>query len=144
MIYIIQFDPSTASLYIAILSAISTLSSMYGMLVIFRAAKEYMKPRRLGLKFFAIKLTVIILNIQTQIFGLLAKFDVLPCKLSRGGKIRASSKLNRPYFSFSESTVLDFCSFDYKLKRRIKYRCQNSHFLKLFLRHSDLRFQIKF
>lgn len=86
-----EFDPSSASLYIAIISAISTLSSMYGMLVIFRAAKRHMKAQKLGMKFFAIKLPVIILNAQTHVFGLLAKLDVLECIKSRGPKVRASN-----------------------------------------------------
>ena len=65
---------------------------MYGMLVIFHAAKEYMRHQKLGMKFLAVKIAVIVLNIQTAVFGIMARFDVPPCIKFRGPKIRASSR----------------------------------------------------
>ena len=90
----LQTSPTSAALYISVLSGISTLLSMYGMIVIYRATVSYMKHQKLTIKFISVQMTVVLINIQTLVFGVMARYDVPPCLHSRGPKVRASSKLN--------------------------------------------------
>ena len=87
-----QTGPRSAALYISILSGISTLLSMYGLIVIYRATRDHMKHQIISMKFIAVQVAVILSNIQTLVFGIMARYDVPPCIQSRGPKVRASSK----------------------------------------------------
>ena len=91
---ILQVDPSSPSLYISILSVVSTLLSMFALMVILQATKIRMKHQMLAMKGFAVKLAVILTNVQSLIFGFMAKYDVPPCLGSRGAKVRGSSRYN--------------------------------------------------
>ena len=96
---LLQTSPTSAALYISVLSGISTLLFVYGIFVIYGATVCYMKHRKFTMKFFALQIPVVLFNIQTHVFGVMARYDVPPCLHSRGSKVRAASKLkfSRPF-----------------------------------------------
>ncbi|KAL4236227.1 hypothetical protein ACF0H5_004614 [Mactra antiquata] len=84
-------DSSSSSyLYITILTVISTLVSMYGTVVIYRATRDHLKQYHLHLKYISFKVMLVLINLQSLIFGILAIFDIPECVGTRGTKVRAS------------------------------------------------------
>ncbi|XP_053394244.1 organic solute transporter subunit alpha-like [Mercenaria mercenaria] len=81
---------STSYLYITIVTVISTLFSMYGTMVIYRASLLHLKQYSLALKYMSFKLLLVISNLQNIVFGILALFDLPECIGTRGPKVRGS------------------------------------------------------
>ncbi|KAL5016653.1 hypothetical protein ScPMuIL_006242 [Solemya velum] len=84
-------SPSTPSLYITVINAVSTLLAMYGLVVTFRSSKLHLKEERLGMKFAALQLAIVIVNLQNVIVGILATKNIPACIGMRGSKIRGSN-----------------------------------------------------
>ena len=78
--------------YIHAVSVVSTLLSVYGLIVIYRASDRHMKHYHLRLKFFSLKLLILFANLQRGVFSFLAQRDIPECIGSRGSLVRADSK----------------------------------------------------
>lgn len=94
--FLFRFIPkqtgSTSYLYITIVTVISTLFSLYGTMVIFRASKLHLKQYMLMLKYMSFKILLVLINVQNLVFGILAAFDLPECIGTRGPKVRGSCK----------------------------------------------------
>lgn len=77
--------------YLNVVSAVSTLLSMYGLIVIFRASRVHLKHYHLRLKFVPLQLAILFVNLQRTIFSILADRDIPECKGSRGSRVRGDS-----------------------------------------------------
>ena len=94
ILILLQITLTSSSMYLLVLSGISTLLSMYGLIALFRHVFKYLRHQKLVVKFLAIQLAIILHNVQPLVFGVLAsRFGVPACIESRGPKVRASSKL---------------------------------------------------
>ncbi|XP_045159606.2 organic solute transporter subunit alpha-like [Mercenaria mercenaria] len=80
--------------YITVVSAISTLLSMYGLIVIFRASRLHLKHYHLALKFVPLQATIILVNLQRLVFSILAERDIPECIGSRGSRVRGENLHN--------------------------------------------------
>ncbi|XP_033736883.1 organic solute transporter subunit alpha-like [Pecten maximus] len=84
-------EPTEIFLWLKIISAISTIFAIYGLIVTFFAAKRKLTQPRLPLKAASLKLTLLVFDIQLTIISTLAKYEKIPCEGSRGSFVRASS-----------------------------------------------------
>jgi len=87
-----QMSLATASLYITVLTTISTLVSMYGSSVIHQAVAPYLLHFRSTVKFTSIQLVLVLSNIQGLVFAILVSNNIPPCTSTRGPLVRSSSK----------------------------------------------------
>jgi len=87
-----QTGPTHAYLYITILTAVSTLSSMYGSTVLYRAMAPSLPNSRMAAKFSSIKTLLVLINLQNLVFSILAANDLPPCWHDRGPYVRGSGK----------------------------------------------------
>lgn len=70
----------------------STLFSLYGTIVIVRAATPFLKQYRISMKFASFQLVLVLMNIQNLVFSILARYDLPSCIGSRGPEVRGSSR----------------------------------------------------
>ncbi|XP_060072254.1 organic solute transporter subunit alpha-like [Ylistrum balloti] len=84
-------DPTETFLWLKILTVISTIFAIYGLLVTVFAARRKLTTPRFMLKAGALKITLIVFDIQLSVLFLLANFDRISCEGSRGSFVRASS-----------------------------------------------------
>lgn len=84
-------DPKQIFLWLRIISAISTMFAIYGLIVTFFAARRKLSIKRFPLKAGALKLTLLVFDIQLTIITALAQTDRIPCEGSRGSFVRAYS-----------------------------------------------------
>ncbi|WAR19103.1 OSTA-like protein [Mya arenaria] len=84
-------DPAKATIYITVITTISTMLSIYGSLVVHRAAAPYLASFNCGIKWTCIQLVVILPNIQGLIFSILVANDLPPCENTRGPLVRGAS-----------------------------------------------------
>lgn len=77
-------------LYLNVLTTISTLLALYGLMILIRASQGILKKHRIKLKFLMLQFVLIFTNIQTAIFGILIRFGLPPCADEYGTRIRAS------------------------------------------------------
>ncbi|XP_052766561.1 organic solute transporter subunit alpha-like [Mya arenaria] len=82
---------SSTYIYITAVTSISLIFSMYGSGVIYRAVAPCLTNYRITAKFVSIKLLLIVSNIQTLVFSILAANDQPPCLGSRGPIARGSA-----------------------------------------------------
>lgn len=92
--YVEEFRLGEPYTYITVLSAVSTLLSMYGLIVMFRASRLHLKHYNLALKFVPLQATIILANLQHVIFTFLAERDIPACIGSRGSKVRGQNMNN--------------------------------------------------
>ena len=91
--FLLQITLTSSSMYLLVLSGISTLLSMYGLIALFRHVFRYLRYQRLVVKFLAIQVAIVLHNVQPLVFGVLgSRFGVPECIESRGPRVRASSK----------------------------------------------------
>ncbi|XP_052766564.1 organic solute transporter subunit alpha-like [Mya arenaria] len=86
-----HIDPAKATIYITVITTISTMLSIYGSLVVHRAAAPYLASFNCGIKWTCIQLVVILPNIQGLIFSILVANDLPPCENTRGPLVRGAS-----------------------------------------------------
>ncbi|KAH3695310.1 organic solute transporter subunit alpha-like [Dreissena polymorpha] len=84
-------DFKKSYIYITILSAISTMTSVYGMIVIFRASRLQLSHFSLGFKFVPLQSAIILDVFQSLVFNFLADHDIPGCLNSFGPRLRASN-----------------------------------------------------
>lgn len=70
----------------------STLFSLYGTIVIVRAATPFLQQYRISMKFASFQLVLVLMNIQNLVFSILARYDLPSCIGSRGPEVRGSSR----------------------------------------------------
>ncbi|KAH3695288.1 organic solute transporter subunit alpha-like isoform X1 [Dreissena polymorpha] len=84
-------DFKNPTIYISLLSAISTITSKYALSVIFRASLLHLSHFCIVLKFVPF-ISVIILDVlQNLVFNILAELDIPACLNSFGPRLRASN-----------------------------------------------------
>ena len=79
-----------AYLYLAVVNAVSTLTAMYGLNVLYRTSRVFLKKQSISQKFVVLQLVLIIHSLQGFIFVTLAKFHLPPCS----GKLSSIVRLN--------------------------------------------------
>jgi hypothetical protein len=77
-----KFDPVSialdqASIYIQILSMVSLMMALYGLVALYRATHHQLKKYRVAFKFIIIKLLLLFSTFQITILRNLVKFDVI-------------------------------------------------------------------
>jgi len=71
---------------------ISSLSSIWGLVVLFRATRHKLSSYSIILKFVSLQLTIVFSNLQNTILTQLAKADTIHCEGTRGSLLRGISK----------------------------------------------------
>lgn len=89
--YQTSMDGSSSYIYITVITAVSTMFSMYGTVAIVRGCRLHLQQYSLYMKFNSFYLMVVLINIQNLVFGILGSFNIPGCIGSRGSKVRASS-----------------------------------------------------
>ncbi|WAR19095.1 OSTA-like protein [Mya arenaria] len=90
--FLVDLDSASSTyIYITAVTSISLIFSMYGSGVIYRAVAPCLTNYRITAKFVSIKLLLIVSNIQTLVFSILAANDQPPCLGSRGPIARGSA-----------------------------------------------------
>ena len=79
-----------AYLYLAVVNAVSTLTAMYGLIVLYRTSRVFLNKQSITQKFVVLQLVLVIHNLQGFIFVALAKFHLPPCS----GRLSSSVRLN--------------------------------------------------
>ncbi|XP_045159601.2 organic solute transporter subunit alpha-like [Mercenaria mercenaria] len=82
---------ASSNTYISILETISTLTSVYATMVIYRASRDHLKMYLLWMKFASFYTMFIVSNIQHLVFGILSNFNLPACVGTRGTKVRANA-----------------------------------------------------
>ncbi|KAL4236224.1 hypothetical protein ACF0H5_004611 [Mactra antiquata] len=88
--YIKHIDATQPYVYITVISGISMLVSMYGMIVIFRASKLHLAHYHLAFKFIPLQLIIVLVNVQSGVFSTLADRGIPACRGIRGSRVRAA------------------------------------------------------
>ncbi|XP_052776300.1 organic solute transporter subunit alpha-like [Mya arenaria] len=86
-----QMDPREPYVYIAILSTVSTLLSMYGLIVIYRASRTHLSHFSLVLKFVPFQAMMALDGIQMHVFNFLAYKDIPECVGQLGSRVRGTN-----------------------------------------------------
>ncbi|WAR22860.1 OSTA-like protein [Mya arenaria] len=73
------------------MSTVSTLLSMYGLVVIFRASRTHLSHFSLVLKFVPLQAMLIFDVIQTLVFNVLANNDIPECVGQLGPRVRGTN-----------------------------------------------------
>lgn len=102
-------SPSAASLYLNLIGAVSSLVAMWAMMVTFRSLRSQLQDYNIGMKFAALQLTIVVVNIQGFLFQILAKYNIPECVRALSSTVRAYSECNIPDFSSSN----DFICFNH-------------------------------
>ncbi|XP_048761786.1 organic solute transporter subunit alpha-like [Ostrea edulis] len=119
-----DMSPTAASMYINLFGAVSSLVSMWAMTVTFRTLKDRLQDYKIGMKFAALQLTIVVVNIQGSVFQILARYNIPEC-------VRVLSSTVRAYRSNYFLLVLEmlllmiFARFAFKRKEEI-YMSQNA------------------
>ncbi|XP_046549983.1 organic solute transporter subunit alpha-like [Haliotis rubra] len=74
-----KMQPNQATLYLSVLSGVSTLTAMYGLILVFRASRKHLKEFYIGPKFICIQLVLVFSNLQGLVFNTLANNNLPPC-----------------------------------------------------------------
>lgn len=85
-----QTDFTNPASYVNLVNGVSTLLSVYGMMVTFRATRIKLQSYRLTLKFVTLQGSVIIMNLQSFITGFLGREGIPECSNTIGSPVRAS------------------------------------------------------
>ncbi|XP_053394243.1 organic solute transporter subunit alpha-like isoform X2 [Mercenaria mercenaria] len=92
--YNVKVSVDEPYVYITVVSTISTLLSMYGLIVIFGASRLHLKHYHLTLKFISLQVVIILVELQRLVFSILAERDIPECIGSRGSRVRGESALH--------------------------------------------------
>ncbi|XP_067679643.1 organic solute transporter subunit alpha-like [Haliotis asinina] len=71
--------PDQAALYLNVLSVVSTLTAMYGLILVFRASRKHLKELNIVPKFLCMHLVLVFTNLQGLVFNILANNNLPPC-----------------------------------------------------------------
>ncbi|XP_048255511.1 organic solute transporter subunit alpha-like [Haliotis rufescens] len=74
-----KMSPKQASLYISVLNGVSTLTAMYGLILVFRASRKHLKVFNIVPKFICMQLVLVFSNLQGLVFNILASSNLPPC-----------------------------------------------------------------
>ncbi|XP_033738289.1 organic solute transporter subunit alpha-like [Pecten maximus] len=85
-----QSDFTNPASYINLVNAVSTLLSIYGLMVTFRSTRVKLKTYRLTLKFISLQGSLLFMNVQSFITGFLGRAGIPECSNTIGSPIRAS------------------------------------------------------
>jgi hypothetical protein len=80
-------------LYLNLLTAISTLFALYGLMILVTASQKILEKHRIKLKFLMLQFVLVFTNLQTAVFGVFIRFKMPPCKDVYGTRVRASREL---------------------------------------------------
>ncbi|KAK7487552.1 hypothetical protein BaRGS_00021254, partial [Batillaria attramentaria] len=75
-----QMNPRAPYPYLAIVNGVSTLTAMYGLLIIFRNTRGFLKSQSISQKFVVLQLVLIFHNLQGFVFVTLARYDIPACR----------------------------------------------------------------
>ncbi|OWF39085.1 organic solute transporter subunit alpha-like [Mizuhopecten yessoensis] len=84
-------EPSQIYLWLKVISTISTLFAIYGLVVTFFAARRKLSLPRFHLKAATLKLTLLVFDMQLTILLALARYEKITCEGSRGSFVRSIS-----------------------------------------------------
>lgn len=104
-------SPTAASMYINLFGAVSSLVSMWAMTVTFRTLKDRLQDYKIGMKFAALQLTIVVVNIQGSVFQILARYNIPECVRVLSSTVRAYSKLNKDMYHVGLHVVNFTCYF---------------------------------
>ncbi|XP_067677899.1 organic solute transporter subunit alpha-like [Haliotis asinina] len=74
-----KMAPNQAALYLNVFNAVSTLTAMYGLILIFRASRKHLKELFIGPKFICMQLVLVFTNLQSFVFSTLANNNLPSC-----------------------------------------------------------------
>ncbi|XP_071118645.1 organic solute transporter subunit alpha-like [Haliotis cracherodii] len=74
-----KMRPNQASLYISVLTGVSTLVAMYGLILIFRASRKHLMVFNIVPKFICMQLVLVVSGLQGVVFNTLANNNLPPC-----------------------------------------------------------------
>ncbi|XP_065321768.1 uncharacterized protein LOC135929171 [Gordionus sp. m RMFG-2023] len=83
-----QISLANAYLYLTIMTTISTLIGMYGLVIVFRISRQHLKQHHLAAKFISIQLVLIFSNLQGSVLELLTTKNILQCVAPFSSKTR--------------------------------------------------------
>lgn len=86
-----QAGAGTAYLYLGALTGVSTLTAMYGLLIIFRSTRVFLKSQSISQKFVVLQLVLVFHSLQGFIFVTLAKYNLPPCRGVLSSNVRSSA-----------------------------------------------------
>ena len=98
-------SPTSVYPYIVLISSVSSMLSLYGIIVMFKASKIHLHHYRLLLKFISLQSMVLLLNLQSFIFSTLGENGIPACVGILGSKVRAASKWLLKYGNFTMNII---------------------------------------
>ncbi|XP_045159597.2 organic solute transporter subunit alpha-like [Mercenaria mercenaria] len=113
-------------LYLNLLTAVSTLFALYGLMILVTASQKILEKHRIKLKFMMLQFVLIFTNLQTAIFGIFIRFKMPPCEHEYGTRVRAS---------FFNHMIITVEMFILALLARIVYRRSEHRNLKVTADH---------
>nr|KAG5700074.1 hypothetical protein BaRGS_029824 [Batillaria attramentaria] len=72
-------SPDSVSTYFLVVSSVSTLLAMYGLVVLFRSTRRHLETHNVTPKFFVLQLMLVVLNLQGFVIKFLADRHIPPC-----------------------------------------------------------------
>lgn len=83
-----ESNPAYGVFYSNLINIISSLSSIWGLVILFRATRQKLSGHSIILKFVSLQLTIVFINLQFTILNQLAKADKIHCEGTRGSLLR--------------------------------------------------------
>lgn len=84
--------PNNAALYITILNIISTLTAIYGLIILKSLVLPYLSIHKVNFKLVVVQVTMLSTVVIDLIIGIISSQGLLPCTGFMGSKDRASRK----------------------------------------------------
>ncbi|KAK7100893.1 organic solute transporter subunit alpha-like [Littorina saxatilis] len=80
-----------AYIYLSIINAVSTMTAMYGLVILFRTSRAFLKKQSISQKFVVLQLVLIIHNLQGFIFVTLSGNDLPACRGKLSSIVRSNA-----------------------------------------------------
>ncbi|KAK7100889.1 organic solute transporter subunit alpha-like [Littorina saxatilis] len=86
-----KMEAGQAFIYLSIVDAVSTLTAMYGLIVLFSTSRAFLKKQSILQKFWVLQLVLFIHTLQGLIFDTFAMFGLPPCRGKLSSIVRSNA-----------------------------------------------------